>query len=124
MRNPFVIISLSVCVYEILSMILPLKISAHYKILFSLILLSGLAKTFLYIRTPTGFDIFELPYIINLFVSVVYNFIIVALFLLIIKDIIFIACKIFRLSFPSYNASLFVFSLALCSTLYGTYEAL
>lgn len=120
----FVMISISMCAYEILSLILPLKFSIQTKILLSLILISGLAKGFLFVRTPTGFDIYELPYFIQLFISGAYNFIIVALFMLVIKDFIFVACKVFRINFPIHNASLFVLSLALCSTVYGTYEAL
>ena len=53
------------------------------------------------------------------------NFIIVALFILLVKDVAYILWKIFaRSSFPGHYASLFVFSIALVATLYGTYEGL
>ena len=125
MLNPFVMISLSICAYEILSLILPLKFSNLTKIILALLLVSGLAKTLMYYRTPTGFDIYEFPYPITVIISTAYNFLIVALFMVIIKDIIWILWKIFAKNpFPSSYASLFVLSIALCSTLYGTYQGI
>ncbi len=126
MLNLFFVMPFVVCLYEIISLIMPLKVSIWTKILCALILLSGLTKIMLYRRTPDGFTLYELPYIVNLFVSGMFNFIIVALFMLLIKDVIFIVWKIFARStpFPGANASLFVLSLALCATLYGTYEGL
>ncbi len=121
----FAILPITICVYEIVSLILPLKISVWAKILCALILMSGLAKIFAIVRTPTGFDLYEMPYVINLTVSLIFNFVIVAVFMLLIKDAFFIAWKIFsRVPFPHHNASLFVFSVALCATLYGTYQGL
>ena len=125
MFNPFVTLPLLVCTYEILTMILPLRISLTAKIFASLILLSGLAKIFLLHRTPSGFDMYELPYYLTLTFTAIFNFIIVAVFLLLIKDCIQVFCRlILRKPFPNYYAALFVFSIALCATLYGTYEAL
>ena len=125
MFNPFVTLPLLVCLYEILSMILPLRISLTAKVLASLILLSGLAKIFLLHRTPSGFDMYELPYYLNLTVTIIFNFVIVAVFLLLIKDCVQVFCRlILRKPFPNYYASLFIFSIALCATLYGTYEGL
>ena len=125
MISMFMLVPLSVCVYEILSMIIPLKISWWVKLLAAILLLSGLAKSMLYRRTATGFDVVETPYFITLASSAVFNFIIVAVFLLIVKDAFFIAWKIFAHSpFPHHYASLFVFSIALVATLYGTYEGL
>lgn len=121
----FILIPLALCLYEILSLIVPLKISVWAKISASLLLLSGLAKSFLYRRTETGFDIVNMPYSLTLLSSVIFNFIIVALFMLVVKDVLWILCKlILRKTFPSHCASLFVFSIALCTTLYGTYEGL
>lgn len=121
----FVIVPFLLCIYEIFSLILPLKISVSSKILASLILLSGLLKILLYRRSATGFDLIELPYYANLLVSVIFNFIIVALFILLIKDIAFIILHvIMRLKFPSHYASLCVMILASCSTIFGTYEAM
>ena len=79
----------------------------------------------LYRRTPTGFEIIELPYGGALLLTLIFNFIIVAFFILLVKDAVFISWKIFsRVKFPGYYASLFAFSLTFCATLYGTYEGL
>ena len=121
----FALLPITVCIYEIVSLILPLKISAWAKLLCALILISGLAKIFAIVRTATGFDLYEMPYVVNLAVSLIFNFVIVAFFILLIKDLIFIAWRfILRFQFPLHNASLFVFSIALCATLYGTYQGL
>ncbi len=123
MMNLFVLVPF--LIYEIFSMILPLKAPVWIKILLSIILLSGLLKMMQYRRFSTGFDITELPYYANLIVSVIFNFIIVALFMLVVKDTAFIILRvILRLRFPSSYASLVVLILAFCSTLYGTYEAM
>ena len=121
----FFILPFLICFYEIVSLILPLKISAWPKVFASLILLAGLLKIMLYRRTATGFDVIELPYYVNVIVSVIFNFIIVAFFILLIKDIAFILIRvILRLNFPLHYASLAVMIITLCSTLYGTYEAM
>ncbi|MBR2209589.1 MAG: metallophosphoesterase [Synergistaceae bacterium] len=121
----FLLIPLAVCIYEIASLILPLRLPLWGRILAYLILLSGLLKGMLYRRTPTGFEIIELPYGVSLLLTLVFNFIIIAFFILLVKDAFFISWKIFsRVKFPEYYASLFAFSLALCATLYGTYEGL
>lgn len=123
--NLFFIMPFVICLYEILSLILPLKMSLWSKVLASLILLSGVLKIMLYRRSSTGFDIIELPYYVNVLVSVIFNFIIAALFILLIKDIAFIIWRvILRQRFNLHYASLIVFIIASCSTLYGTYEAM
>ena len=125
MMSLFMLVPLTVCIYEILSLILPLKISLSSKIICSIILLAGLAKTFLYRRTPTGFDLYELPYALNLILSIIFNFIVIALFLILLKDLIFLVCRfIIKCNFPAHHVSLFVLSIAICATLYGTYEGL
>lgn len=124
MLNPFMLVPALVCLYEILSLIMPLKIPTWAKILSILVMLSGLAK-FIFRRTETGMDSLNMSYYVMLATSVVFNFIVIAVFLLIIKDVFFLLWKIFsRSPFPAHNASLFVFSIALVSTLYGTYEGL
>lgn len=125
MISMFMLVPLLVCLYEIVSMILPLKISAWAKILAAVVLFAGLAKNILYRRTATGFDTIDTPYFITLATSTIFNFIIVAVFILLVKDSFFIAWKIFaRSPFPHHYASLFVFSITLVATLYGTYEGL
>ena len=125
MFNLFTLVPLLVCIYEIISLILPLKIPAWAKLFASLILLSGLAK-FMFRRTETGIDSLNMSYYVMLAASLVFNFIVVAVFILLAKDILFLLWKIFarRSLFPAHNASLFVFSVALVATLYGTYEGL
>lgn len=121
----FMLVPLLICLYEILSMIIPLQISWQMKVLCVLILLAGLAKSMLYRRTATGFDVINMPYIITLSTTFIFNFIIVALFVLLVKDIAFIIWKvILRQSFPMSNASLFALSIALVATVYGTFEGL
>ncbi len=124
MFNLFTLIPVIVCLYEIISLILPLKIPAWAKLTASLILLSGLAK-FMFRRTDTGIDALNMSYYVMLAASLVFNFIVVAVFILLAKDILFLLWKLLaRSPFPAHNASLFVFSIALVATLYGTYEGL
>ena len=119
------LIPLVVCLYEIASLILPLKLPLWGRILFALVLVSSLAKGMLYRQTPEGFEIYELPYGAALLLSMIFNFIVVSFFMLLAKDAVFIFWKIFtRVKFPGYYASLFVLSLSLCAAVYGTYEAL
>ena len=121
----FMLVPLLVCLYEILSLILPLKISWWAKVIAALILLSGIAKSMLYRRTEKGFDVLDMPYSVTLITSFIFNFIIVALFILLVKDVAHMLWKILaRSPFPGHYASLFVFSIALVATLYGTYEGL
>ena len=91
----FILIPLAVCVYEMVSLILPLKLPLWGRIFSYLILLSGLAKFFLYRPGSNGFDIIALPYGLSLLVAVIFNFIIVAFFILVAKDFIFVLWKIF-----------------------------
>ena len=124
MLTPFVLIPLAVCLYEIFSLIIPLRLPVWAKILASLLLLSGLAKTYIR-RTSSGFEIFEMSYLVTLITTIIFNFIIVALFTLLIKDAAYIISRIIlHKAIPGHYASLFVFSIALVATIYGTWEAL
>jgi len=121
----FILIPLAICVYEIASLILPLKLPLWGRILSYLILLSGLAKFLLFRPGAKGLEIIQLPYGASLLAALIFNFIITAFLILLVKDAIFILWKIFlRTKFPGYYASLFAFSLALVATLHGTYEGL
>ena len=125
MISMFMLVPLLVCLYEILSMILPLKISWWVKLFAAIVMFSGFAKSMLYRRTARGFDVVDMPYSVTLITSFIFNFIIVALFILLVKDAAYILWKILaRSPFPGHYASLFVFSIALVATLYGTYEGL
>ena len=126
MFNLFALLPLAVCLYVIFSLIVPLKISVWLKVLLSLLLLSGLARTFLYRRTASGFDIVELPYLVLMCVTYAFNFVIVAVFMVLAKDIVRIIWRLIAGAgaFPSSMASAFVFVLALCATVWGTHNAL
>ena len=121
----FMLMPLFVWLYEVASLIRPLKISAWSKFIFALILMVGISREFLYRRTARGFDVYELPYPALLAMSLIFNFLVITFFILLMKDACFIVWKIFsRAPFPGHCASLFVFSVSLCATLYGTYEGL
>lgn len=121
----FAIVPLVVCIYEILSLIVPLKLPVCGKILLSAVLLSGLAKNLVYRRTAEGFELLEMPYLLTLTLSVIFNFVVAVVFMLIVKDIIRLAWfMIIRSPFPSANASALVFMIGIIATIYGTYEGL
>lgn len=102
-----------------------MKIPVWAKLLASLLLLSGLGRSMLYRRTADGFEILTLPYPVLMLLTLIFNFIVVAVFMLLLKDAVFILLKVFtHAKFPGHYASLFVFSLALVATVYGTYEGL
>ncbi len=121
----FMLLPIVLIIYEIASLILPLKMPLWGRLLFWLFLLIGISKGFLYHRTPDGFEIYELPYAATLLITFVFNFIIIAALICLTKDIIFLAWKIFsRRPFPHFYAALFAFSVAFSATLFGTYEGL
>ena len=121
----FYILPFVVCVYEILSLIFPLRVPVWLKGVFSLVLLAGLLKNMLYQRTPSGFDVMELPYPVILAISAVFNFIILALFMTLAKDFLWLLWKIvIRSRFPSGYASGLVLIVGTLSTVYGTYQGL
>lgn len=121
----FALVPLAVCIYEIFSLIVPLKLPAWVKILLSLVLLSGLAKNFVYRRTADGFELAELHYTMTLALSVIFNFVVAVVFMLLVKDIILLFWKILiRSPFPSAQASTIVFAIGIIATVYGTYEGL
>ena len=117
MFNPFMLVPCLICLYDVLSMIIPLKFSWWAKILLSLLIVSGVAKMFLLRMTPSGFSILELPRNLALFLSAMFSFMIAGAILLVIKDIAFILWRIFlHAKFPSNYASLTVLILAAMST--------
>lgn len=112
-----------ICLYDVLSMIIPLRISAWSKLLLSLLIVSGIAKMLLLRMTPAGFDVYELPRNLALLLSAMFSFMIAAAIMLIVKDILFIVCKIFiRSKFPAHYASLTVLIIAAVTTVYGVYH--
>ena len=123
MFNPFLLMPCLICLYDILSMVLPLKFSLWGKILLSLVLACGLLKIFLLRMTPEGFDVYELPRPAALVLSSLFSFMVCALFMLIVKDVIYIVWKvIIRQNFNAHYASLAVLMVAVCSTVYGVYQ--
>ena len=121
----FMLLPLVLIIYEIASLILPLKMPLWGRLLFWIFLLIGISKGFLFHRTPEGFELYELPYAATLLITFVFNFIIIAALICLTKDIIFLAWKIFsRRPFPHFYAALFAFSVAFAAALFGTYEGL
>ena len=123
MFNPFMLVPCLICLYDVLSMIIPLRIPAWAKLLLSLLIVSGIAKMLLLRMTPAGFDVYELPRNLALILSAMFSFMIAAAIMLIVKDILFIVCKIFmRSNFPAHYASLTVLIIAALTTVYGVYQ--
>ena len=123
MFNPFMLMPCLICLYGMLSMIIPLKIPMWAKIILALLMMSGPSKMFLLRMTPSGFQIYELSRNMALFLSAMFSFMIAAAIMLLIKDIAFIIWKIFsRAKFPAHYASLTVLILAAITTIYGVYQ--
>ena len=115
MFNPFLLMPCLICLYDILSMVLPLRFSLWGKILLSLILACGLLKIFLLRMTPAGFDVYELPRPAALVLSSLFSFMVCALFMLLVKDVIYIVWKVMiRQNFNAHYASLAVLMVAVC----------
>ena len=112
-----------ICLYDILSMIFPIKFPVWAKILLSLLILSGPAKMLIMRMTPSGFTMPELSRNFALLLSAMFSFMITAAILLIIKDAAMILWRIFlHAKFPAHYASLTVLIIAVLSTVYGVYQ--
>lgn len=112
-----------ICLYDVLSMICPLKFSLWLKIPLALIITAGLAKIFLLRMTPAGFDVYDLPRPLSVMLSSLFSFMVCAVFMLIVKDVIFLVWKVFiRQNFSAHYASLCVLILATLSTVWGVYQ--
>ncbi len=122
MLNLFFIIPLTIALYESASIFIPMKINTGLKILGAVILLISLSKSFLYQRTATGFEIIELPKIIFLILSLIFSFLIVALGFVILKDLIWLVCKIFKFKFNAHLASVLILIICSALSIYGIYE--
>ena len=122
MFNPFVLVPCLICLYTVLSMIIPLRIPALAKLFLALVPVAGIAKMFLLRMTPSGFRILELPRNVALLMSALFSFMIAAAILCLAKDIAFVLWKIFsRAKFPAHYASLIVLAVAAAATVYGVY---
>ena len=125
MFNPFVLVPCAICLYTVLSMVIPLRVPALLKIFLAAATASGVAKLFLLRMTPSGFDIYELPRIAALLLSAMFSFMIAAAILCIVKDAAFIIWKIFlrtQQKFPAHYASLSVLIIAALATVYGVHQ--
>lgn len=112
-----------ICLYDILSMICPLRVPVWAKILLALVLACGLLKIFLLRMTPAGFDVYELPRPVALLLSALFSFMVCALFMLLVKDVIYLVWKaVVRQQFSAHYASLSVLVIAVCATLWGAYQ--
>ncbi len=124
MRTLFYI-SVFIFLYEMVSLIWPLKIHPLLKLLAALPLLAGAFKNDIYQRLGGGmFFAPDLPRWIMLAGSLLYNLLVTALILLLVKDFFLLLWKIFvRRPFPAAAASLTVLILAAALTAWGTWEA-
>ncbi len=112
-----------ICLYDILSMIFPLRFSWLVKIFLILLILSGPAKMLIMRMTPSGFTIPELTRNIALLLSAMFSFMITAAIMLLVKDIAQVLWRVFlHAKFQAHYASLTVLILAAVSTVYGVYQ--
>lgn len=119
-------ISIVIFLYETFSMICPLRLPLGGKLAAAALLLAGAFKNSIYQRLGGGmFFAPDLPRWVMIAGSLLYNLLIVALFLLLIKDALWLLWKLCaRQPFPAAGASLLVFVLAAALTVYGTWEAI
>ena len=110
--------------YLNLSMIWPLNITNNFKILFSVVLLAAVCKD-LILRLLFSGAVFtpEVPRWLMIIVSVIYAFVIISLFVLLIKDFILLACKLFKIKFNADLGSRTVILISLLLSCYGVWEA-
>ena len=121
------IIAFIIFAYEAFSLVLPLKIHAGWKALYLVLLLTASFKNTLFQKFGGGmFFAPDLPRWVMLVGSLFYNLLVLALFLAIFKDVLWVLWKlcIRSYAFPSGAASSAVLAAATVLTLYGTWEAL
>ncbi len=119
-------ISIVIFLYEAFSMIWPLRLPLWGKMAAAALLLAGAFKNSIYQRLGGGmFFAPDLPRWVMIAGSLLYNLLIVALFLLLVKDAVWLLWKICaRRPFPAAGASLLVLVFAAALTAYGTWEAI
>ena len=120
------LISALIFVYEALSLVLPLRLRGRWKFLIAALLLAAALRNELFQKIGGGmFFAPELPRWAMLTGALLYNFLIVALFLLLLKDAARLLWRLWpgRRPFPGAGASLAVLAAAALLTLYGTWEA-
>ncbi|MCR4818037.1 MAG: hypothetical protein K5841_03660, partial [Fretibacterium sp.] len=112
-------------------MIVPLRVPAVWKVAGATLLLLGAFKNTLFQMLGGGmFFAPDLPRGMMLAGALLYNLLIVALFLSVVKDAVWLlwkACHLLgmcRRAFPAGKASGAVLALAVILTLYGTWEAI
>ena len=121
---------LAISFYEIGSMIYPLGIPLTWKIFFSVLLLAGAFKEVIFRWLGGGMSFAPLlPRWVMLTGAGMFSFVIIAIFLLIFKDAVWLLWKTARAAglikkpFPAGTASWWVIASALMLTIYGTWEA-
>lgn len=120
-------ISCAIFIYEALSLVLPLKVRLGWKLLCLGLLLIGSFKNALFQRFGGGmFFAPSLPRWAMLAGSLLYNLLVLALFLAVLKDAVWLLWKLCLRGnpFPASAASLTVLVLAALLTVYGTWEAI
>ena len=112
--------------YEAFSMIWPLRLPLWGKLAAAALLLAGAFKNSIYQRLGGGmFFAPDLPRWVMIAGSLLYNLLIVALFLLLVKDAVWLLWKLCaRRPFPAAGASLLALVFAAALTAYGTWEAI
>ncbi|WP_078016501.1 metallophosphoesterase [Pyramidobacter sp. C12-8] len=112
--------------YEAFSMIWPLRLHLWGKLAAAALLLAGAFKNSIYQRLGGGmFFAPDLPRWVMIAGSLLYNLLIVALFLLLVKDAVWLLWKLCaRRPFPAAEASLLALVFAAALTAYGTWEAI
>ena len=110
--------------YLNLSMIWPLNIANNFKIILSVILLAAVCKDFI-LRLLFGGAVFtpDVPRWLMIIISVLYAFVIISLFVLLIKDFIWLACKLLKIKFNADLASRLAILISLLLSCYGVWEA-
>lgn len=119
-------ISIVIFLYEAFSMIWPLRLPLWGKLAAAALLLAGAFKNSIYQRLGGGmFFAPDLPRWVMIAGSLLYNLLIVALFLLLVKDAVWLLWKLCaRRPFPAAGASLLALVFAAALTAYGTWEAI
>lgn len=118
-------ISIIIFLYDTASMIWPLKLSLPVKFCLAALLLAASFKDRIFQKIGGGmFFAPDLPRSVVITGSLLYNFLVMSLFLLVFKDSIHLLWKIFlRRPFPSADAAAAVMAVSAVLTAWGTWQA-
>lgn len=124
--GPLFFTSVVISIYGLVSMVLPLKLKAAFKLPLALLLVAGAFKNDLFNAFGGGmFFAPDLPRWMVLWGSLIFNVLVIALFMLIVKDVMWIIARfVLGAEFPSSDAALAVLLLSCAVGGYGTLEAI